>query len=94
MQKPHCSAWLLVERLLEQVQLAAVRRPSTVSSERPCACAASIRQPHGLPVDLDRARAAHAVLAADVRAGQAGLVADEVRQQRARLDLARVRRAR
>ena len=47
---------------------------------------------HGLAVELDRARAAHAVLAADLRAGQP-LVADEVREQRARFDLGLVERA-
>ena len=43
---------------------------------------------HRLAVELHGAGAADAVLAADVGAGQPGLVADEVRQQRARLDLA------
>ena len=46
----------------------------------------------GLAVELHRARAADAVLAADLRAGQA-LVADEVREQRARLDLGLVGRS-
>ena len=43
---------------------------------------------HRLAVEEDRAGAADAVLAADVRAGQAELVAQEVAQQQARLDLA------
>ena len=42
---------------------------------------------HRDAVELDRARAADPVLAADVRAGQAELVAQEVAQQEARLDL-------
>src|SRR5205085_5519631 len=43
---------------------------------------------HRLAVELDGAGAADAVLAADMGAGQARLMADEVRQQQARLDLA------
>ena len=49
---------------------------------------------HRLAVELDGAGATHALLAADLRAGQAGLVADEVGQERARLDLAFVGAAR
>ena len=68
------------------------------SCPRPCAPSgraawtANIRQERtGSPVELDRARAADAVLAADVGAGEAGLVADEVREQQPRLDLGRRR---
>ena len=41
---------------------------------------------HGDPVQEDRARAADAVLAADVRAGEPQAVAEEVGQQEPRLD--------
>src|SRR5215211_684687 len=41
----------------------------------------------GLAVELNRARAADAVLAAHLRAGEAGFVADEVREEGARLDV-------
>jgi hypothetical protein len=84
----------LVEGLLQRVQLVAVGEPLDGQQR----AAVRLRgeheaRAHGLAVELDRARAAHAVLAADVRAGQPGLVADEVRQQRARLDLPGVRPA-
>ena len=83
-QKPHCSAWCSWK--------ASCRRPGA----RPSIVVIS------QPVDLDRERqagadgspsswtvhdAADAVLAADLGAGQAELVADEVGEQRARLDL-------
>src|SRR5204862_2405445 len=45
---------------------------------------------HRLAVEEHRAGAAHAVLAADVSAGQVQLVAQEVREQQAGLDLALV----
>src|SRR5579859_8141215 len=45
-------------------------------------------RPDRLPVQLDRARPAHSVLAAEVRAREPGVVADEVRQQQASLNLA------
>ena len=41
--------------------------------------------PHGPPVDENGAGAAHAVLAAEVRAGQVELVAQEVRERGTRL---------
>jgi hypothetical protein len=44
--------------------------------------------PDRLAVERDRTRSAHAVLAADVGAGEPGVMADEVREQRARLDQA------
>ena len=43
---------------------------------------------HWLAVQLHGARAAHAVLAPEVRAREARVVADEVAEQQARLDLA------
>ena len=48
---------------------------------------------HRLPVELHGARAAVAGVAADVRAGQVEVVAEEVHEQAARLDLALVARA-
>ena len=48
----------------------------------------------GLAVELHRARAADAVLAADVRAVEAGVVADEVGEEQARGDLGLVAVAR
>ena len=43
--------------------------------------------PHDLAVDANRAGAANAMLAADMRAGQSELVAQKIRQMRAWLDL-------
>src|SRR4051812_23982272 len=48
---------------------------------------------HGLAVELHGARPADAVLAAHVGSGEAQVVAQEVRQQRPRLDVALHRRA-
>src|SRR6185312_3792671 len=45
------------------------------------------------PIEQDGAGAAHAVFAADMRAGQADLVADEVREQQPWLDSPLVRSA-
>ena len=80
----------VAERLLQRVSRSRpAARPSTVASSRPFACTANIRQERiGDAVDEDGAGAAHAVLAADVRAGEAELVADEVDEQQARFDLA------
>jgi hypothetical protein len=48
---------------------------------------------HRLAVEQDRAGPAHAVLAADVRAGQTQLVAQPVHQRQAGLHLRRARNA-
>ena len=88
MQKPHWSACVSWKACWSGWS-SPVRRgeASTVRSERPLACTAKQEaRAHRLAVQLDRARAADAVLAADVGAGQAGLVADEVGEQQARLD--------
>ena len=81
-----------LERLLER--RAARRRrasPSTVRSSSPSAWAASMHAGLDRPaVDDDRARAAVAGVAPDVRAGQLELVAQEVHEQPARVDLALV----
>src|ERR687896_2342970 len=76
----------LVECALERVQLA-VRREALHGPDRAAVCLGCQHQarPDGLAVELDRARAAHALLASDLRAGQPRAVADEVGQERARL---------
>ena len=87
MQKPHWSpcfsenaSWIGCSAP------SARRRPSTVVSSCPSAWTASIRQERTLrPSSEDRAGAADAVLAAEVRAGQAELVAQEVGERDARL---------
>ena len=80
----------LVERLLERMERVWAGRHALDSRD-----AAAVRlhrehqaRSHRLPVQLHRARAAHAVLAAKVSPGERGVVADEVREQQARLDLA------
>jgi hypothetical protein len=86
---------VLVERPLQRVQRRAVRREALDREDRPAVCLDGEHEARarGLTVDLHGARAADAVLAADVRAGEPGDVADEVRQQGPRLDVARIRLA-
>ena len=80
---------VLCERALQSGELAAGRRQAlhrqhamTVGLHREHEARA-----HWLAVELHGARAADTVLAANVRASQSHLMADEVRQQRPRLDL-------
>ena len=76
------------ERLLERCERAAAAR-----APRPCRPAAvglhgeQEARADGHAVEAHRARAADAVLAADVRAGKPEAVAEEVREQQARLDV-------
>src|SRR5829696_3515689 len=81
----------LVERALERVQLAVRGQPL----DRPELPAVRLHREHqarahGLAVELDRAGAADALLATDLCPRQPGLVAYEVGQERARLDVALV----
>ena len=91
-QDPRCAEAalkpeVLVEGLLERVELGAVRerldrldlRPVRLHREREA-------RPRRASVEQDRAGAADAVLAPDVRAVEVQLVADEVGEQQARLD--------
>ena len=88
-QKPHCSAWWR-----RNASCSAESGPSgsasasTVSTWQPSACAANSRHERtARPSSLHGAGAAHAVLAADVRAAQAERVAQEVGQQQAVVDV-------
>src|SRR5262249_36567046 len=76
----------LVESLLERVELAAAPGERFDGADRTSARLDGEQQARAdrLAVELDRARAADAVLAADVRAGQPGLVADGVGEEEAR----------
>src|SRR5215210_560009 len=81
----------LVERALERVQAGVAGEPLD-GGER---AAVRLDREHqagadGLAVELHGAGAADALLTAHLRAGEAGAMPDEVRQQRARLDLALV----
>src|SRR5688572_3405887 len=88
--EPALQRIFLVERLLQLCQLLAVRQaldgfhPAAIRLDREHQAAA-----HNFAVDAQRARAADAVLAADVRAGQPELIAQEIDQVLARLDAAR-----
>ena len=61
--------------------------PSTVTIPLPSACTANIRHERSAPVHYhDRACATHAMLAAEMRAGQAALFAQRISQGLARFD--------
>ncbi len=85
-QKPHCSAFFSWKAFCSRASSPESLRPSMVSTRQPFACTASIRQPRTIsPSTRTRAGAAHAVLAAGVRAGQAEFLAQEIDQVLARL---------
>ena len=89
-QKPHCSALRAAERVLQVGDRSAVRHAldgldlRAVALHRKRQAAA-----HDHAVDAHRAGAAHAVLAADMAAGKAQRLAQEVDQRHARLDASR-----
>ena len=96
MQKPHCRRVRLAERRLQRVQLGAVRGGQALDRRDRGAVGLHGEhqaRAHRLAVHQHGAGAADAVLAADVRAGEAELVAQEVAEQQARLDLGGVGRA-
>src|SRR5262249_15605791 len=79
----------LPESLLERVQLAADREPLDGLDRRAVGLDGEHRAAlDGLTVDAHRARTAARGVAADVGPGQAEVLADEVDQERARLDRA------
>ena len=82
-------AVMLAERLLQRVQLAALGQ----ALDRRHLGAVGLGREHGagldrIAVDMDHAGAALAGVAADMGAGEAEIAAQEIDQQRARLDLA------
>src|SRR5581483_8349212 len=86
--EPALQAVLLVEAVLDRVQLAVLLE----SLHGPQAAAVRLHREHGArlhrtAVEDDRARAAAGGVAADVRAGHADVLAQEVDKERARLDL-------
>ena len=90
-QKPHCSAWQSVNACCTGCSLSPLAMPSIVTMLR----AVGLRRQHGAglhgaAVDMHRAAAALAGIAADVGAGEAEMVAQQIDQQRAVFDLARV----
>ena len=78
-QKPHCRRVMAAERLLQRESAPSRRQALDCVEAAPSACTASIRQERtGDAVDLYRARAADAVLAADMGAGRAQLMTQEI----------------
>src|SRR5919198_26971 len=78
----------LPERLLQRMQLAVLRQ----ALDRRDLAAVGLDGEHGArlhrePVDVDRAGAADGRVAADLRSGEPEVVAEEVDEQRPRLDL-------
>ena len=85
-QKPHCSACCSRKARCSGFSSPSAARPSTVRISAPSAWTASSRHERTDDAVEDHgAGAADAVLAADVRPGEAERVAEEVRQQQARL---------
>ena len=87
-QKPHWSAWCRWNASWSGVSRAAAGEPL----DRDDLGAVDLRgeeeaRAHGHSVELHRARAADAVLAADVRPGEAEAVSEEVGEEEARLDV-------
>ena len=82
-QKPHCSPWHSANACCTGlIASGSLPMPSTVVISWACAVTANIRQERiGCAVDEHGARAADAVLAADVGAGEGEVVAQEVGQQ-------------
>ena len=71
MQNPHCSAWCSLNARCSAVSSpSGAARPSTVSSDDRGLHREHQARAHRLAVELHGARAADAVLAADVGAGQ------------------------
>ena len=85
-QKPHCRPWLRRNACWIGCSAVLVREAlDGQRSRRPRPAPRARGRRARAPVDEHRAGAAAAVLAADVRAGEAELVAQEVGEQRARL---------
>ena len=95
MQKPHWSAWCARNASCRGVS----GRAGGERLDRPHVTAVRLHgedeaAPHRDPVEPHGARAAHAVLAADVRARETERVPQEVGEEQTRLDLPRGRGAR
>ncbi len=88
-QKPHCSAWFFAERGLQNAQ-AIRRRRQRFDGTDVAALDLNRQRQAGAgqhAIDNNSARATHAMLAADMGAGGTDLLAQEIRQQHARLGL-------
>ena len=86
-QKPHCSACSRVKASRSSFMIASSSKPSMVRTSLPVAGdRIGDAGARGLAVDQHRAGAAHAVLAAEMRAGEPQLLAQEIGEVRARLD--------
>ena len=86
-QKPHCSALRRWNASCRSAMAPESEMPSMVSTSAPSHCTASIEAAaHHRAVDPHRAGAADALFAADMAAGQAEVVAQEIDQRLAGLD--------
>ncbi len=91
MQNPHWNPWASRNASCTGCRVPSARiSPSIVVISEPAACTASIRHDaDGLAVEQHRAGAADAVLATDVGAREPEVLAEEVGEGAARLDLGR-----
>ena len=98
-EDPRCAetalqAVMVLERLLKPVELAVRGKRFDRDHFLPLALHREHQaRPGTRAADQYRARAAHSMLAADVRAGEVQLVAQEIGERQARFDFARVRLA-
>ena len=93
-QNPHWKAKLSMNACCSGCRVSPSARPSMVMTSAPSACTASMRHERTrLAVHEHRARAAHAVLAPEVGAGELELLAEEVGERRPDFGGRRPRRA-
>ena len=88
-QKPHCRPWLSQNACWSGCSPPSGARPSMVVTDEPSAWTASIVHDFtARPSTMDGARAALAGVAADVGAGQAQVLAQQLDEQPPRLHVA------
>ena len=71
---------MLLKRLLQRMQRVALRQASTVISSAPSACTASMRQERTVAPLYRIVQAPDAMFAAEMRAGEVQLLAQEIGQ--------------
>ena len=80
-QNPHCTPPASTNARCTSCSPSPLAIPSTVTTSRPCACAASTRHEHTRQaVEVDRTRSALALLARVLRSGEAEMLAQGVEQ--------------
>ena len=89
-QKPHCNAWYRRMLSCKSLKPDGGETPSMVVISAASACTASSKQPRtAMPVEQDRAGAADAVLAAEMRPGKTEFAAQRFGEVLTRLDVER-----